>query len=108
MLIQAKLYTPIKNENPRHIKSVNQNLVKRASVNRAMYQMHNDTNYSTVTNSEEKNILYQTKNRFAKDGSDIFSICEQSHLVATTCNDSAHSGFDKIFSRLLRGRQLLP
>ena len=67
MLIQAKLYTPIKNENPRHIKSVNQNLVKRASVNRAMYQMHNDTNYSTVTNSEEKNILHKTKNRFAKD-----------------------------------------
>ena len=96
-LIQAKLHTPIKNENLKYIKSVNQKLVKRASVNCAMYQMHNDTNRSTVTNSEENNILHKTKNRFDKDDSDIFSICEQPHLVATTCNDLAHPGFDKIF-----------
>ena len=45
-LIQAKLHTSIKNENPKYIKSVNQKLVKRASVNCAMYQMHNDKSAS--------------------------------------------------------------
>ena len=59
-----------------------------------MYQMHKDVKYSTVTNCEEKNIVYKTKNGFAEDDREISCICEQPHLVKTTCNNLAHSGFN--------------
>ena len=63
--------------------------------------MQKDTTHSTVTNYEEKNIVHKTKYRFAEGDRYIFSICKQPHLVATICNNLPHSGFNKIFSRLL-------
>ena len=50
---------------------------------------------------EERDIVYKTKNRHSEDNRDIYCICDYPHLLKTGRNNSAHSGFDENFSRLL-------
>lgn len=53
----------------------------RAIPNRTMYQMYKDIKHSTITNNEEKNILYKKKNQFVEDDRETFFICERPYLV---------------------------
>ena len=51
------------------------------SANLTMYQMHQNVKHSTVTNHEEKNIVYKKKKRVPEDDPGILFICDQPYLV---------------------------